>query len=77
MSATAYGTYKDGQIFLDAPTSAIDESRVMVVFLDKETRRNRLGNIFDLLGAWEDERDANTIIAEIRNARVSRPDIRL
>ena len=33
MQNIAYGTYKKGQIFLDAPSPAIDESRVQVIFL--------------------------------------------
>ena len=77
MQSTAYGTYKDGQIFFDAPSPAIGESRVQVIFLNEETKQNSLMDIFDVLGPWEDDRDAETIIAEIRNARVSSPDIRL
>ena len=78
MNNTSYGTYKNGQIFLDAPSPDIDESRVQVIFLNEETKKkNSLMDIFDVLGPWEDDRDTETIIAEIRNARVSSPDIRL
>ena len=77
MRNTAYGTYKDGQIFLDTPGPAISESRVQVIFLHEETKKNSLTEIFDALGPWEDERDTESIIAEIRNARVPSPDIRL
>jgi hypothetical protein len=77
MQDMAYGTYKNGQIFLDAPSPAIDESRVQVIFLNEKTRGNSLMDIFDVVGPWEDDRDTETIIAEIRNARVSSPDIRL
>ena len=77
MPNVAYGTYKNGQVFLDAPSPAIDESRVQVIFLNEETKKNSLLDIFDVLGPWEDDRDTETIIAEIRNARVSSPDIRL
>ena len=77
MQNIAYGTYKNGQIFLDAPRPAIDESRVQVIFLNEETKKNSLMDIFDVLGPWEDDRDTETIIAEIRNARSSSPDIRL
>ena len=77
MQNTAYGTYKDGQIFLDTPGPAINKSRVQVIFLNEETKKNSLMEIFDVLGPWEDDRDTETIIAEIRNARVSSPDIHL
>jgi hypothetical protein len=77
MPDTAYGTYRNGQIFLDTPTSAVDESRVRVVFLGKETKKNTLADIFSVLGPWEDERSTETIIAEMRNARISKPDIKL
>jgi len=76
MQNTAYGTYRNGQIFLDdAPSPAISESRVQVIFLNEKPKKNSLMDIFDELGPWEDDRDAETIIAEIRNARVSSPDI--
>jgi hypothetical protein len=74
---TAYGTYRDGIIFLDSPSSAIDESRVQVIFLNEEAKENSLMEIFDVLGPWEDDRDTETIISEIRNARMSGPDISL
>jgi len=75
MQSIAYGTYRDGQILLDTPCPAIDESRVQVIFLREEPKKNSLMEIFDVLGAWEDDRDTETIIAEIRNARVSSSDI--
>jgi len=77
MQSITYGTYRDGQILLDTPYPAIDESRVQVIFLKEETNKNSLMEIFDVLGAWEDDRDTETIIAEIRNARVSSSDINL
>jgi hypothetical protein len=77
MQSIAYGTYKDGQILLDTPVPIIDESRVQVIFLNEKKKKNSLMEIFDVLGAWEDDRDTETIIAEIRNARVSRSDISL
>jgi hypothetical protein len=75
---TAYGTYRDGQVFFDEyPIPVIGESRVQVIFLDEKTKTNSLLDIFDVLGPWEDDRDTDTIIAETRNARVSSPDIQL
>ena len=76
MQNTAYGTYRDGQIFLDdAPSPVISESRVQVIFLNEKSKRNCLMDIFSVLGPWEDDRDADAIIADIRNARVPSPDI--
>jgi hypothetical protein len=67
MPNTVYGTYRGGQIIFDAPGSAVDESRVKVVFLDDDgVKKNGLTDIFDVLGPWEDDRDTETIIAEIR-----------
>ena len=78
MQITTYGTYRNGQIFLDdAPSQSIGESRVQIVFLNEKPKGNSLMDIFDVLGPWEDNRDTDTIIAEIRNARVSSPDIHL
>ena len=77
MQSITYGTYRDGQILLDTPYPAIDESRVQVIFLKEKNPKISLIEIFDVLGAWEDDRDAETIIAEIRNARVSSSDISL
>ena len=54
MRNTAYGTYKNGQIFLDPPSPIIGESRVQIIFLDEETEGNSLIDIFDVLGPWED-----------------------
>ena len=78
MQNTAYGTYKNGQIFLDdTPSPVIGESRVQVIFLSEKPKKNNLMDIFDVLGPWEDDRDTETIIAEIRKARASGPDISL
>jgi hypothetical protein len=75
MLDTAYGTYRNGQIFLDASVSVVEESRVKVTFLGKENEKGSLVDIFDVLGPWEDDRDTETIITDIRNARSSRSDI--
>jgi hypothetical protein len=78
MQNTAYGTYRNGQIFLDdAPSPVISESRVQVIFLNEKSKENSLMDIFNVLGPWEDDRNIDTIIAEIRNARVPSPDIHL
>ena len=42
MQSIAYGTYRDGQILLDTPYPVIDESRVQVIFLNKETNNSIL-----------------------------------
>jgi hypothetical protein len=42
MQSVAYGIYRDGQILLDTPHPAIDESRVQVIFLNEETKKNSL-----------------------------------
>jgi hypothetical protein len=76
MQNAAYGIFRKGQIILNEPVTAPDESNVIVVFLDKQKNvpsknNNKLSNIFDTLGAWEDSKDTETIIAEIENNRVS------
>ena len=77
MQNAAYGIFKKGQIIFNEPVTVPDDSSVIVVFLDKQKsipaqNKNRLLNIFDTLGAWEDSKDTETIIAEIENSRVSR-----
>jgi hypothetical protein len=78
MQNAAYGMYKDGQIVLDEPVQRSHDSRVVVVFLDeKEIKKPGLKNFFDLYGQWEDDRDVDTIIADIRSSRISKANIRL
>ncbi|MDR1020369.1 MAG: hypothetical protein LBL73_06395 [Synergistaceae bacterium] len=77
MQEVAYGTYKNGQIFLDSPACAVAESRVKITFLDKGNSGSSLMDVFNDLGPWEDNRDTETIIADIRNARVTKTDVHL
>ena len=77
MQNAAYGVFKKGKIIFNEPVTAPDDSSVIVVFLDKQKNvpvqnENSLLNIFSTLGAWEDSKDTETIIAEIENSRVSR-----
>jgi hypothetical protein len=73
-----YGIYKDGNIVLDRPVKTVSNSRVVVLFLDQQkTTKPKLADFFDFYGAWEDDRDADTIIADIYTARHSKPDIQL
>ena len=75
MQQAVYGVYKKGQIVFKEPISASDESDVIVVFLNKQTNepnKHDLTSLFDTLGAWEDSKDANAIIAEIKESRRSR-----
>ena len=77
MQNAAYGIFKKGKIIFNEPVTAPDDSSVIVVFLDKQTNapaknKNALLKIFDTLGAWEDSKDPETIIAEIEKSRVSR-----
>jgi hypothetical protein len=76
MQNAAYGKYKNGQIVLDEPVHRTNDSRVVVVFLDeKREKKPSLKNFFDLYGQWEDDRDTDTIIADIRKSRISKTDI--
>jgi cell division septal protein FtsQ len=75
MQSATYGIYKDGQIVFDEPDVNINNSRVLVVFLDDEPREQKLTDFFELYGPWEDTRDAETIISDIRNSRISKDDI--
>ena len=77
MQSAAYGKYKNGKIYFDDPVPAISESKVIVVFLDKEQKKPDLMDIFNIYGKWEDDRDTDTIINEIYNSRVSSKDIQL
>ena len=35
MQQAAYGTYRNGQVFLDDPVPTLDEAKVIVVFLEE------------------------------------------
>jgi len=77
MQNAAYGIFKQGQIIFNEPVVVPDDSNVIVVFLDKQSNiplqnRDSLLNIFETLGAWEDSKDTETIIADIESARMSR-----
>jgi len=77
MQNAAYGIFKKGKIIFDEPVTALDDSSVIVVFLDRlknasNQNYNPLLNIFDILGAWEDSKETEAIIAEIENSRMSR-----
>jgi hypothetical protein len=75
MQQAAYGIYRNGQVFFDAPAPAMDNAKVVVVFLDELATRPKLTDIFSLYGAWEDTKTADEIISEIRNDRTARADI--
>jgi cell division septal protein FtsQ len=75
MQNATYGIYKDGQIIFDEPDVNINNSRVLVVFLDDEPREQKLTDFFELYGPWEDTRDIETIISDIRNSRISKDNI--
>jgi cell division septal protein FtsQ len=77
MQNATYGIYKDGQIIFDEPDININDSRVLVVFLDEEPKEPKLMDFFKVYGAWEDTRDIDTIISDIRNSRISKADIAL
>jgi hypothetical protein len=75
MQKAAYGMYKDGRIIFDEPDVDINSSRVLVVFLDKENAK--VTDFFEVLGPWEDTRNADTIISDIRKSRIAKADITL
>ena len=77
MQQAAYGTYKNGQVFLDGPAPALNEAKVIVVFLEETAVKPKLTDIFSLFGAWEDTRTADEIAADTRNSRTARADIQL
>ena len=77
MQNAAYGILRKGKIIFNEPVTAPDEANVIVVFLDKQKNvppqnTNKLLNIFETLGAWEDSKDTEAIISEIEKSRVSR-----
>ncbi|MDR3277009.1 MAG: hypothetical protein LBT11_07360 [Treponema sp.] len=78
MQTAAYGVYKQGQILLNEAPSVFDNSPVIVVFLEqKPAEKPKLRDFFTLCGAWEDTRNADAIIADIRGSRTARDDVRL
>jgi hypothetical protein len=81
MQTAAYGTYKDGQIFLDEPAVQASSARVLVVFLSsflkQKSQKTKLADFFNLYGAWEDERGADAVINDIRQSRLLKSDTQL
>ncbi|MHB9295508.1 hypothetical protein PilKf_01253 [Pillotina sp. SPG140] len=75
MQIATYGMYKNGQIIFDEPDINIDNSRVLVVFLDEEPRKSELTDVFKVYGPWEDTHDVETIISDIRSSKISKADI--
>ena len=49
-------------------TNTIDQTEAVTV----EDNRHALLRLFDTLGAWEDTKDADEIITEMRESRISR-----
>jgi hypothetical protein len=78
MQTAAYGVYKQGQVLLDEAPLAFDNSPVIVVFLErKPAEKPKLKDFFTLCGAWEDTRNADAIIADIRDSRIAGDDAQL
>jgi hypothetical protein len=75
MQSAIYGMYKDGQIIFDEPDININSSRVLVVFLEDDPGEQKLMDFFKIHGPWEDNRDVETIIADIQNSRISKDTI--
>jgi hypothetical protein len=77
MQSATYGMYQDGQIIFDEPDININNSRVLVVFLENDPKEQNLMDLFKIHGPWEDTRDVETIIADIQNSRISKADVAL
>jgi hypothetical protein len=77
MQQAVYGTFKNGQVYFDDPIPALDEVKVIVVFLDENQVKPKLMDIFSLYGEWEDTRTIDEIITDTRNSRIAKADILL
>jgi hypothetical protein len=75
MQSATYGMYKDGEIIFEEPEININNSRVLVVFLDDNPREQKLMDLFKVYGPWEDNRDVETIISDIQSSRISKDNI--
>jgi hypothetical protein len=47
MQTAIYGMYKDGQIVFDEPDMNINNSRVLVAFLDEDPKKSKLMDILN------------------------------
>jgi len=75
MKTTVEGIYKEGKVTLKESVPYGENAKVLVVFLeDDRTMAFRKEKLMNLIGSWEDNRDAETIIAEIYGDRVSSKD---
>jgi hypothetical protein len=71
------GIYDEGVIRFDAPVPVKEKYDVLITFLNpvnlndqsKKEFGEKLADFFELYGAWEDERDPDTIIANITSVQ--------
>ena len=77
MQKAVYGLYKNGQVIFDDPTPSVEESKVIVVFLEERVPKPKLMDVFTHFGKWEDMRSAEEIITDVRNSRIAGADIQL
>jgi hypothetical protein len=75
MQTAIYGMYNDGRVVFDESDVNINNSRVLVVFLDEEPKKPKLMDIFKLYGPWEDTRNIETIVSDIMGTRISKDNI--
>jgi hypothetical protein len=65
MQIAAYGTYRNGQIILDAPLDCADATRVVVSLPDKTEKSdppvNWVDEFFAKNGKWDDEHAPETL----------------
>ena len=77
MQGVVYGVYKNGQVVLNELVAADENTNVIVVFTNKHenitgTKKNPLVEMLETLGPWDDSREADEIIADIKSSRISR-----
>jgi hypothetical protein len=75
MQTAIYGMYNDGRVVFDESDVNINNSRVLVVFLDEEPKKPKLMDIFKLYGPWEDTRNIEAIVSDIMDTRISKDNI--
>ncbi|TYQ14845.1 UNVERIFIED_CONTAM: hypothetical protein Cloal_1229 [Acetivibrio alkalicellulosi] len=69
------GIYSDGKVIFNEQVPIKGKSKVLVVFLeDYKEKMDRKQRLMDTFGTWEDGKDSEQIINDIKASRNSRKE---
>ena len=75
MKQAVEGIYDEGKVILNEQVPIKGKSKVLVVFLeDYQTKSDRKKRLMETFGTWDDNRNADDIIADIYSSRASKKE---